>query len=123
VVHSRDGLDEASLSDATEIAELRDHRVLRYSTSPEDFGLPRAPREALLGGDAQTNARIIEQVFQREPGPRRDIILMNAALALVAVGLAGDFRDGVERARAAIDAGTAQERLRALAKFTNRHPG
>jgi anthranilate phosphoribosyltransferase len=119
VVHSRDGLDEASLSDATEVAELRDQEVHRYCLTPEDFGRPRAPREALLGGDAEANAKIIERLFQGERGPRRDFLLINAALALVAAGAAADVRDGVERAGAAIDSGGAAERLRALVEFSN----
>jgi len=120
VVHSRDGLDEATLSDATEVAELRDGQIHRYSLTPEDFGLPRAPRETLLGGDAETNAKIIESIFAGERGPRRDILLMNAALALMAAGAATDVRDGVQRAGGAIDSGAAGERLRALVEFTNR---
>ncbi|HKZ52175.1 MAG TPA: anthranilate phosphoribosyltransferase [Candidatus Acidoferrales bacterium] len=120
VVHSRDGLDEVSLSDATEVAELRDGQISRYSLTPEDFGLPRAPRDALLGGDAETNSKIIESLFQGERGPRRDIVLMNAALALVAAGVAADIRAGVQQAAVAIDSGAAHERLRALVEFTNR---
>ena len=120
VVHSRDGLDEVSLSDATEVAELRDGQTHRYSLTPEDFGLPRAPRDALLGGDAETNSKIIESLFQGERGPRRDILLMNAALALVAAGVAADIRAGVQQAAVAIDSGAAHERLRALVEFTNR---
>ncbi|MFQ5779086.1 MAG: anthranilate phosphoribosyltransferase, partial [Terriglobia bacterium] len=84
VLHSRDGLDEASLSDATEVAELNAGAVRRYELTPEDFGLPRAPRDALQGGDAETNARIIERILRGERGPQRDVVLMNAALALVA---------------------------------------
>ncbi|MFQ5664207.1 MAG: anthranilate phosphoribosyltransferase, partial [Terriglobia bacterium] len=122
VLHSRDGLDEASLSDATEIIELRDNKTERYQVTPEDFGLPRAPRDALLGGDAETNAKIIERLFQGERGPQRDVVLMNAALALVAAGRAADFRGGVERARQAIESGAARDRLRTLVEFTNR-PG
>lgn len=120
VVRSRDGLDEATLSDATEVAEVRDRQISRYQITPEDFGLPRAARESLLGGDPAANANIILRIFQGEPGPRRDIVLLNAALALVAAGQAGDFRQGVEQARAAIDSGAARERLRALVEFSHR---
>jgi len=120
VLHSRDGLDEASLSDATDAIELRESRLSHLELTPEDFGLPRAPREALAGGDAEANAKIIERVFAGERGPQRDVILMNAALALVAAGRARDFRDGVEQGRAALESGAVREKLRALVEFTSR---
>jgi anthranilate phosphoribosyltransferase len=119
VVHGRDGLDEASLSDTTDVVELAEGTVRRYEVTPEEFGLPRAPRQELHGGDARTNAQIIERVFNGEMGPQRDMVLMNAALALVAAGKAADLRQGVEQGRAAIDSGGARERLRALAEFSN----
>mgnify|MGYP000447626346 CR=1 FL=1 len=120
VLHSRDGLDEASLSDVTDFVELRDGKTQRGEFNPKDFGLPRAPREALAGGDAQTNAKIIERILAGEPGPSRDVVLLNTSLALVAAGLAGDFRAGVEQAAKAIDSGAARDRLRALVEFTRR---
>lgn len=120
VVHSRDGLDEASLADTTDVVELRDNRLYRTEVTPEDFGLPRAPREALAGGDAETNAKIIERLFAGERGPPRDIVLMNAALALVAAGHAPSFREGVAQGRDALESGAARDRLRALVEFTNR---
>ena len=120
VLHSRDGLDEASLSDVTDFVELRDGESRRGEFNPKDFGLPRAPREALAGGDAQTNAKIIERILAGEPGPPRDVVLLNTSLALVAAGLAGDFREGVEQAAKAIDSGAARDRLRALVEFTRR---
>jgi anthranilate phosphoribosyltransferase len=120
VLHSRDGLDEASLSDVTDFVELRDGKTRRGEFNPKDFGLPRSPREALAGGDAQTNAKIIERILAGEPGPPRDVVLLNTSLALVAAGLAGDFREGVEQAAKAIDSGAARDRLRALVEFTRR---
>ncbi|MBI4466857.1 MAG: anthranilate phosphoribosyltransferase [Acidobacteria bacterium] len=120
VLHSRDGLDEASLSDSTQVAELGQGTIRRYEVTPEDFGLPRAPREALAGGDAETNAKIIERVLGGERGPQCDVVLMNAALALVAAGRARDFREGVKQGRAAIESGGARDRLRALIEFSNR---
>ncbi len=120
VLHSRDGLDEASLSDVTDFVELRDGKTRRGEFNPKDFGLSRAPREALAGGDAQTNAKIIERILAGEHGPPRDVVLLNTSLTLVAAGLAGDFREGVERAAKAIDSGDARRRLRALVEFTRR---
>jgi len=120
VVHSADGLDEISLSDTTFAAELRDGEVRRLELQPEDFGLKRAVQAGIAGGDAETNARILERVLNGEPGPARDIVLLNAALALVAADAAGDLREGVERAAKAIDSGAALQRLRSLAEFSNR---
>jgi len=122
VVHSRDGLDEASLSDVSDIVEANANGIRRFEISPEDFGVPRAPKESLAGGDALTNARIIERILGGERGPQRDAVLMNSSLALVAAGRTEDFRQGVALAAEAIDSGKARERLRALVEFTNRAP-
>jgi anthranilate phosphoribosyltransferase len=120
VLHSRDGLDEASLSAETDLAEVRGGSVHRSSIAPEDFDLPRAPREALAGGDAEANTRILEGVLAGERGPQRDAVLMNAALALVTAGRAADFKQGTECAAESIDSGAARGKLRALVEFTNR---
>ena len=120
VLHSRDGLDEASLADVTDVVEANANGVRRFEISPDDFGLPRAPKEALAGSDAATNARIIEMALNGEHGAHRDVVLMNSALALMAAGRAEDFRQGVAVATDAIDSGRARERLRALVDFTNR---
>jgi anthranilate phosphoribosyltransferase len=122
VVHGVDGLDEISLSDETEVADVRPHSVQRYRVAPEDFGAERASREALAGGDAAENASIIRRVLGGELGPRRDIVRINAAGALVAAGAAGDFREGAALAADAIDSGTALAKLDALVKFSVREP-
>jgi len=119
VVHGADGLDEVSISAETYVSEVREGAVRSYKVAPEDFGLPRAPLEALLGGDAAENARIIRGILDGEPGPRRDIVLANAAAALVAAGLAGDFREGARLAALSIDSGAATAKLDALIAFTN----
>jgi anthranilate phosphoribosyltransferase len=93
--------------------------VRSYKVTPEDFGVPRAPLEALLGSGAAENARIIRGILDGEPGPRRDIVLANAAAALVAAGLAGDFREGARLAAQSIDSGAATAKLDALIAFTN----
>jgi anthranilate phosphoribosyltransferase len=120
VVHSRDGLDEISLSDTTLVAEMREGRVGRHELAPEDFGFKRAAERGIEGGDAETNARILERVLSGEPGPARDIVVLNAALALVAAEAAGDLREGATRAAESIDSGAAAERLRSLVEFSNR---
>ena len=128
VVHGADGLDEISISGETSVAELRDGAVRSFTVVPEDFGLRRAPLEAIRGGDAQHNAEIIHKVLgrsliYREHGPHREIVLANAAAALVAAGRATDFLDGVRLARESIDSGAARGKLDALAAFSQAEAG
>jgi anthranilate phosphoribosyltransferase len=123
VVHGADGLDEISISGETHIAELRDGVVRTFTIAPEDFGLRRSPVDALRGGDAKQNAQIIQTILgksmlYREHGPRRQIVLANAAAALVAAGRAHDFLDGVRLAAGSIDSGAARERLDAFVAFS-----
>ena len=123
VAHGADGLDEISLSGETFVSELRDGSVRTFAVVPEDFGLARAPLGAIHGGDARHNAEITHKILgrsllYREHGARRDIVLANAAAALVAAGKAGDFVEGVRLAAESIDSGAAQEKLDALAAFS-----
>jgi anthranilate phosphoribosyltransferase len=120
VVHGLDGLDEISLSAETELAEVTSGGVKQYRVSPEDFGLARAPRTALAAGDAQTSAAIIRAVLDSDRGPHRDIVLANAAAALVAADRAPNFRDGVGIAGGSIDSGAARAKLHALIAFRPR---
>jgi anthranilate phosphoribosyltransferase len=119
VVHGADGLDEISLSGETYVAELYEGVVKRYTLTPEDFGMPRAPIETLRGGTAQENAALIREVLEARPGPRRDIVVINAAAALVASGIANSFQEGANLAANAISSGLAQKKLAALVAFTN----
>lgn len=119
VVHGADGLDEISLSGETYVAELHEGVVKRYTLTPEDFGMPRAPIETLRGGTAQENAALIREVLEARPDPRRDIVVINAAAALVASGIATSFQDGARLAANAISSGLAQKKLAALVAFTN----
>jgi len=120
VVHGADGLDEISLSGETYVSELREGRVANYRVSPEDFGLHRAPLEAIRGGDAKKNAEIVHGILGRplRDDPYRAVVLANAAAALVAAGKAQDFHGGVELAAKSIDSGAAQERLARLIAFS-----
>lgn len=120
VVHSTDGLDEISLGGETYVAELSAASVRTYTITPEDFGLPRTPREALAGGNATENAQIIRRIFDGERNPHREIVLANAGAALVAAGRAADFREGVLLASESIDSGAARARLDALIAFTRK---
>jgi anthranilate phosphoribosyltransferase len=121
VVHGSDGLDEVTITGATRIAEVRDGQVHTYEVTPEEFGLARATMEAIGGGDARDNAEIIRGILAAEKSARRDIVLLNAAAALVAAGKADHLRDGLPLAARSIDSGSARDKLLALADFTHRH--
>ena len=118
VVHSRDGLDEISVSDKTEIAELKEGSVRRFSIQPEDFGLTRSPLDAIKAADPQDSVRAIIGVLDNEPGPARDIVMLNAGAAIYVAGLADTLQDGVSRADAAIASGEARNRLDRLVVLT-----
>ena len=119
VVHGSDGLDEITLTGPTQVSELRDGQVWTRQIAPGDFGLPMAPAAALQGGDAAYNARILREVLDGREGPRRDVVLLNAAAAIVVGGLAEDMTAGLELARAAIDSGKARQALDRLVEVSN----
>jgi anthranilate phosphoribosyltransferase len=108
------GMDEISLSGPTLVAEVRGGAVREYLVAPEEFGLERAPVEALTGGDAGVNAGILRAIFAGERGPRRDVVVLNAAAVLVTAGLAKDIREGVMLAASALDAGKAMRLVETL---------
>jgi anthranilate phosphoribosyltransferase len=119
VVHGYGGLDEISLAGETVAAEVKDGTVRRFTLSPKDFGLSQAPLQALRGGTPQENAALIRGLFEGASGPRRDVVLMNSAAALVVTGLAANFREGAESAAQALSSGAALEKLERLHRFTN----
>jgi anthranilate phosphoribosyltransferase len=94
--------------------------VRSYTVQPADFGLPRATIGELMGGDREENARIIRALLEGEAGPRRDIVLMNAAAALVAGARARDLKEGVGLAAHAVDSGAALRKLEALVALSRR---
>ena len=106
VVHGS-GLDELTLAGPTTVAELDGGAVRTFTIVPEDAGLASAPLDALRGGDPQANAALAREVLSGAPGPKRDVVLLNAAAALVVAGRAKDLRDGARQAAAAIDDGRA----------------
>src|SRR5271169_2517417 len=120
VVHGAGGLDEISLAGETLVAEVKDGSVRRFTVTPEDFGVLRAPIESVRGGTAQENAATIRDIFAGKAGPQRDIVIANAAAALVAAGAAQNFGVGAQLAGAALASGAANEKLESLAAFT--HP-
>jgi anthranilate phosphoribosyltransferase len=119
VVHGAGGLDEISLAGETMVAEVRGGTVRRFKVAPEEFGVARAPLEAILGGTAAENAALIRRILEGEAGPERDIVVVNAAAALVAAGVADNFREGAGLASFVISSGAASEKLASLAAFTS----
>ena len=118
VVHGAGGLDEISLAGETMVAEVRDGAIRRFTVTPDEFGVARAPLESIRGGTAAENAEIIRRVLEGEPGPARDIVVVNAAAALVAAGIAANFREAAGLASFVISSGAASEKLASLAAFT-----
>ena len=119
VVHGAGGLDEISLAGETTVAEVRNGKVRKFSVTPEEFGVKRAPIEAVRGGTAAENAAVIRRILQGENGAPRDIVVVNTAAALVATGNAEDFREAANVARSTIDSGAADKKLASLKNFTN----
>lgn len=119
VVHGSDGLDEITTTGPTKVTELKDGKVHTFEVSPQDAGVASATLADLKGGDATVNAQAIRDVLAGEPGPFRDIVLMNAGAALIVGGKAKDLREGAERAARAIDNGAAAQALDKLVAITN----
>jgi anthranilate phosphoribosyltransferase len=107
VVCSEDGLDELSISAPTRVIEVRGRELSAWSVTPEEVGLQRAPADAIPGGDPEQNARITRRIFSGEPGPSRDLAVLNAGAAILAGGGAATLAEGVGAAREAIDSGAA----------------
>jgi anthranilate phosphoribosyltransferase len=118
VVHGADGLDEISLSGETLVAEVAGRSIQRFTVTARDFGVSPAPLEALGGGTAMENAAIIQSVLQGNRGPHRDVVVVNAAAALVAAGVSSGFVEAAQVAARAIDSGAARNTLARLISFT-----
>ena len=120
VVHGSDGLDEITVTGPTRIAEVREGTVRTFEVTPEEFGIRRARIEDLAGGDAAANAAIIREILSGKKSPRRDVVLLNTAAALVAAGKADRLADAMAAAAHSIDSGAAAGKLNALVHFSNR---
>ncbi len=120
VVHGMDGLDEITLTTKTQISEAKGGILSNYLLDPAEFGLSLVPAKQLTGGTPQENAVITHDILQGRKGPKRDIVCLNAAPALVAGGKAANVHDGFFLAGQAIDSGAAAETLARLIKFTNK---
>ncbi|MEM3421748.1 MAG: anthranilate phosphoribosyltransferase [Candidatus Hadarchaeum sp.] len=118
VVHGLDGLDEISILGGTQISELIDGEIATYTVYPEQFGIPRVDPDSIVGGDVEKNARILLEVLKGERGPKREIVLLNAAAAIVVAGKADNLREAVAIAEDSIDSGRAYEKMLQLIKAT-----
>ncbi len=119
VAHGSDGLDELTTTGPSYVAELKDGRVACFEVVPEEAGIPRAAPADLKGGDAETNAAAMRGMLDGEPGPFRDVVVYNAAAALIVADKAESLEQGAALAAAAIDGGAAKATLRKLAAITN----
>jgi anthranilate phosphoribosyltransferase len=118
VVHSRDGLDEISIGDSTDVAELYEGQISRYSIAPEDFGLSRTPISEVKADGPEQSIAIIRDVLSGKAGPARDIVVLNAGAAIYTAGLEPNLGAGIVRARKAIDSGEALQRMQRLARLS-----
>ena len=117
VVHGANGLDEVSISSRTYVVEILGDEIRQFMMTPEDFGIPSARIDGIFGGNASENAKIIESIFRGERGPKRDVVLLNTAPALVAAGAASTWKDGIRLAAESIDSGAALRKLEELRNF------
>jgi anthranilate phosphoribosyltransferase len=120
VVHGLDTLDEITITGKTKISELKNKKVKGYYIKPQDFGMKKAELDEIKGGTVEENANIVKKILEGEKGPRQDVVLLNASAALIAGGMAKDFKDGIEIARTSIETGRAKEKLEKLIEFTHK---
>lgn len=120
VVCGEGTFDEVSICGATKISHLKEKGVRTFHITPEEYGFKRANPEQIRGGSAEENARIIGEILAGQKGPKRDMVLLNAASAFVVAGLDADLKAGIKRARDSIDSGRAGEKLASLIAFTQK---
>lgn len=120
VIHGLDGLDEITLSDRTRVSEGKGGVVSSYFVTPEEFELLRVARKEFAGGSPEDNARMTKEILQGRKGPRRDIVCLNAAPAMVVGQKAKNLKEGFRLAQQTIDSGAAAEKLDRLIAFTKK---
>jgi anthranilate phosphoribosyltransferase len=123
VVSADDGVDEISVAERTRVIEVADGGTEEWFISPEELGISRASLEQIAGGEPGQNAEVLRRVLEGEPGPARDVVLLNATAAIVVGGQAADLGAGLERARESLDSGAAAKALEDLVALTNRLGG
>jgi anthranilate phosphoribosyltransferase len=119
VVHGAEGIDEISIAGYTKVAECRDGAVHTFYIHPSEFGIAKASAESLKGGDAPTNAAIVRDVLDGKPGGPRQVVLLNAGVALFVAGAVESVRAGIARAIDAIDSGAARETLDTMSRLSH----
>ena len=121
VVSSSEGMDEISISDITYASQLKDGIVHEFEIDPLEYGIKRVPLSAIIGGDAKENAKILHNIFDKKStDAQRDIVLINAATALMVDGSARDIQDGLEISRETINNGKAKEKLKKIIEISNK---
>jgi anthranilate phosphoribosyltransferase len=123
VVYGRDGMDEVSLGAATMVGELRNGEISEYEIHPEDFGMAMASNRALKVETPQESLAVMRQVLDNQPGAARDIVILNAGVALYAANVATDIRDGIAKARQAVESGAARAKLEQLVTVSKKLGG
>jgi len=121
IVHGHDGLDEISVCAPTRVSELKDGRIGTFDLLPEQFFGDLADPVSMQGGDPVENADITRRILSGEKGPRRNVVVLNAAAALVAADKATNFHEGIKQAEAAIDTGAATDKLEQLVEYTRKN--
>jgi anthranilate phosphoribosyltransferase len=119
VVHGEDGLDEITLTCNTKISELNNGEIKDYYLDPTELGLEYCSEQDLKGGSAEDNATILRELLDGAGGPKRDIVLLNAAAAIVAAGKATGFKEGLEVAKKSINSGEARQKLKDLCRLSH----
>jgi anthranilate phosphoribosyltransferase len=117
-VYGADGLDELSTTGVNKVSSLYDESVTTFALDAEELGLPRASLSDLRGGTPETNASIAEAILSGEAGPRRDVVVLNAAATLVVSGHADSLLDAISASKESIDSGAARTKLRDLVEFS-----
>ena len=119
-VMGSDGLDEITTTTKTQVCELKNGKIKEFSISPIEFGIKKASLKELLGSDKRTNVKIAKEILDGKKGPRKDIVCVNAGVALYVAGVARNIKEGFELANITIDSGRAKEKLRFFVEFTNK---
>lgn len=123
VVHGLDGLDEISTASPTQVSEVADGNIKTYIIEPRDYGFAPCDPQSYTGGTPSDNAKLIRGILQGQRGPQRDVVLINAAAALVVAGKTEDLREGILLSAKSIDSEAALDRLEALRQFSQQLPG
>lgn len=118
VVYGRDGMDEVSLGAATLVGELKNGEISEYEIHPEDFGMPMASNRALKVDTPEQSRQMLQQVLDNQPGPARDIVILNAGVALYAADVVSSMKEGIQKARTAIESGAAKAKLDQLIRVS-----